>query len=296
MLDALRWTTLGLLSVSSLLSVYFAASVRVPMAARLGHRGAEKRRALEEQTLYAIVEPLTRFLAGVIAFLPLKRLREKLEHDLMQADYCLGLTPNELLGLSLISSVLLGASIAALTMPFGLSSWFAVAATFFGSVLPQIQVKEVIRKRVKVVTRELPNAIEIASMCMGAGLDFPGALRQIVGARKDNPNALHKELGHILDRLELGHTRKAALQGFADRVPGAAIRDFASAVIQAEEKGNPLAEVIRVQGRMLSMRRSVLAEEAAARAGVLLIGPMMLLVVCILLLLVGPFLVTGGGL
>jgi hypothetical protein len=82
------------------------------MAARLGHRGAEKRRALEEQALYALIEPLTRFLAGVIALLPIDRLRKKLEHDLMQADYCLGLTANELLGLSLISSIVLGAFIA----------------------------------------------------------------------------------------------------------------------------------------------------------------------------------------
>jgi len=55
------------------------------------------------------------------------------------------------------------------------------------------------------------------------------------------------------------------------------------------------ARVIQVQGRMLNMRRSVAAEEAAARAGVLMIGPMVLLVMCILLLLMGPFFVKGIG-
>ena len=73
------------------------------------------------------------------------------------------------------------------------------------------------------------------------------------------------------------------------------MRDFVNAVVQAEQKGNPLARVIQVQGRMLNMRRSVAAEEAAARAGVLMIGPMVLQLGCILLLLMGPFLVKGIG-
>ena len=74
-----------------------------------------------------------------------------------------------------------------------------------------------------------------------------------------------------------------------------AVRDFVHAVIQAEQKGNPLARVLQVQGRMLNMRRSVAAEEAAARAGVLLIIPMICLMGSVLLLLMGPFMVQGLG-
>jgi tight adherence protein C len=85
------------------------------------------------------------------------------------------------------------------------------------------------------------------------------------------------------------------LLNFADRVTSRAVRDFVNAVIQAEQRGNPLAKVIQVQGRMLSMHRSVVAEESAARAGVLMIVPMMLLLGCILLFLMGPFLVKGVG-
>ena len=72
-------------------------------------------------------------------------------------------------------------------------------------------------------------------------------------------------------------------------------KDFVNAIIQAEQKGNPLAKVIQVQGRMLNMRRSVAAEEAAARAGVYMILPMVLLVACIMLLLMGPFICNGMG-
>ena len=74
-----------------------------------------------------------------------------------------------------------------------------------------------------------------------------------------------------------------------------AMFELSYAVVQAEQKGNPLAKVIQIQGRMLNQRRSVAAEEAAARAGVLLIAPMVLLVACIMLLLMGPFLTKGIG-
>jgi tight adherence protein C len=130
---------------------------------------------------------------------------------------------------------------------------------------------------------------------MGAGLDFPAALRMLSESNAPKPSPLAREFTVILEHLEFGHTRKEALESFAERVPSRAVADFVSAVIQAEQKGNPLARVLQIQGRMLSMRRSVAAEEAAARAGVLMILPMVLLVGSILLLLMGPFLVKGIG-
>jgi tight adherence protein C len=65
--------------------------------------------------------------------------------------------------------------------------------------------------------------------------------------------------------------------------------DFVGAVVQAEEKGNPLGEVLRIQAQMLRMRRSVMAEEAAAKAAVKLIGPLMLIFIALMLVLMGPF-------
>lgn len=102
-----------------------------------------------------------------------------------------------------------------------------------------------------------------------------------------------QELGQLLTSLELGHTRRQALQDLERRVPIEAVRTFARAVIQAEEKGNPLVDVLQVQAKLSRMQRSILAEEAASRAGVMLMLPLMMLLVCVLLLVMGPFL-SGG--
>jgi tight adherence protein C len=272
-----------------------ASGVSIPPAPRLGRRGAGRRHALKQGGLFALAEPVIRFVAALVALIPAPAWRNRQELELRRASYPLGLTPDEYSALSILSALLLSVVVGALAKLNGSDVVVALPAAAFGAILPVLQVQEIVRGRIKEVSRGLPHAIEIAAMCMGAGLDFPGSLRQLTEPNSGAKNALPQEFATILEELDLGHTRREALLGFADRVPTQAVRDFVNAVIQAEQRGNPLARVIQVQGRMLNMRRSVAAEEAAARAGVLMIGPMVLLVMCILLLLMGPFFVKGIG-
>lgn len=307
MLIALKTSCLAVFSLSVMLLYTTLCRVPVPMAVRLGYQGVQRRRALEAGGFFPTLEPLMRFVAGLLAsssLVPvLKKIRTRQEKAVLQADHCLGLSPDELSALSLISAVGLGGSVFGLAVAIEVlrggvvekAYLFGALGAAFGLVLPTLQLQEVIRSRMKVIARGLPHAIEVVAMCMGAGLDFPGALRQLCTDKPGEGDALTRELSVILEQLRLGHTRKVALRNFSERVPSDAVRDFVNAVVQAEEKGNPLAHVIQVQGRILSQRRSVAAEEAAARAGVLMVVPMMILVTCILLLLLGPFMVKGVG-
>jgi tight adherence protein C len=280
----------GLLATAVFLVVALATSVSVPPAPRLGRRGAVRHRTLKHNVIFATVDPALRFLAGLLSLLPFGALRTRQESELQRAGYYLGLTPDEYLALALCSAAMLG-TIAALFLGFNL----CVPGATLGFFLPRLQVQESIRVRIKSISRGLPHSIEIAALCMGAGLDFPGSLRMLVRAKGSEQDPLTEEFASILEELELGHTRQQALLNFAERVRTAAVRDFVNAVVQAEQKGNPLAKVIQVQGRMLNMRRSVAAEEAAARASVLMMGPMVLQLGCILLLLMGPFIAQGIG-
>ena len=291
----MRMSCCILVGLAVLLIVLGLASVPVPPSPRLGHRGAARYRALESNGLFASLESTIRFIAGLVGRVPLGSFREQQDIELRRAGNFLGLTADEYLALSLLSALGLGGTVSALCYATGMQSSLFVPGAVLGFILPKLHVQGVIRERAKTVGRGLPHSIEIAALCMGAGLDFPGSIRMLVSANRSASNALTEEFEKILEELELGHTRKQALLGFADRVRTPAVRDFVNAVIQAEQKGNPLAKVIQVQGRMLNMRRSVAAEEAAARAGVLMIGPMVLLLGCILLLLMGPFMVKGIG-
>ncbi|RYE80561.1 MAG: type II secretion system F family protein, partial [Myxococcales bacterium] len=64
--------------------------------------------------------------------------------------------------------------------------------------------------------------------------------------------------------------------------------EFVGAVVQAEERGNPVAAVLQIQASVSRIRRTVRAEEAAAKAGVAMVGPLMLVFVCIMLIVMGP--------
>ncbi|MGC4068892.1 MAG: type II secretion system F family protein [Polyangiaceae bacterium] len=295
MTEPLRWAFVAALSLTTTLLVALLAQVRPHERPKYGHRGAERTRALEAGGLFVWFEPAIRFIAALLVPLPLERLRARQERELRRADDVLGLSADELSALAVASAVLLGVSVSVIARAADASLALPIGATGFGLVLPLLQVREIIRKRAKAVTRALPPAIEIAAMCMGAGLDFPGALRMLAEPNAVKPSPLGREFAVILEHLEFGHTRKVALESFAERVPSPAVRDFVNAVIQAEQKGNPLSRVLQIQGRMLNLRRSVAAEEAAARAGVLMVLPMVLLVGAILLLLMGPFMVKGIG-
>lgn len=290
--ELLGFIALGLLVLAVATVFYQFALTPAELQPDVGLKGLKRKAVLEEEGLFNTIEPLMRWLARRIASLPLTETRERINDQLRQAGEYLGLTADEYLALCVISS--LGMLIAGVVIDKLSSIGGIVILMFagFGSILPHMQVSGEIERRFKQVNRGLPHAIDLVALTMSAGLDFPGALRQVTEKTADKSDALYEELTRILQELELGRTRKQALLSFAERSPTESVRDFVSAVVQAEEKGNPLAEVLQIQATMLRMRRSIAAEESAARAGVLMMGPLLLIFCTIMMIILGPFAVN----
>ncbi len=293
-----EYAALGLLVMGLGLFVYQLALTPAEIPPDVGVKGLKRKAALDEGGPFNSLEPAMRWLAARIASLPIDDARESINTMIRHAGEYLGLTADEYLALCCISSVsFLGIGFA-LDAYAEIGGIFVLMLTAFGAILPHMQVSGEIERRFKQVNRGLPHTIDLVALTMSAGLDFPGALRQVTEKTADKKDAMYEEFQRILQELELGRTRKQALLAFADRAPTEAVRDFVSAVVQAEEKGNPLAEVLQIQATMLRMRRSVAAEESAARAGVLMMGPLMLIFATIMLIILGPFAVniaSGNG-
>jgi tight adherence protein C len=284
---------MGFLVLSVVIVVYTLGKSRPTEAPLTGGRGLKRARALMGEDSFKTVEPLMRLVASWVAPFPLAKMRRQIDRQLVLAGDWLGLTANEFIALSILSAILfLGIGLAGASL-IELPPTMAFFFMGLGAFLPYMRVTGEIQDRFKAINRGLPTAIDLASLCMGAGLDFPGALRQIVDKAASAEDPLTEEVQRILQELELGRTRRQALESFADRCPTDAVRDFVGAVVQAEEKGNPLAEVLRIQARMLRMRRSIMAEENAAKAAVLMMGPLMLIFGAIILILLGPFIING---
>ena len=289
--DVYRYLSMAMVASGLAMGVFTLASNRPEDSPRLGSRGLRRTRAMEAGGSFAQLEPMVRMMAGWVAYFPLTDQRRKVDELLKHAGDYLGLTANEFFAMSAVGFVVGGLlSLVLLTLFEGPGILFLVGGAI-GAAVPYFNVTGERDRRFKEVNRSLPGAIDLASLCMGAGLDFPGAVRQIVEKAGNRNDSLVEEFERILQELELGRTRRQALENFADRAPTEAVRDFVGAVVQAEEKGNPLAEVLRIQATMLRMRRSVMAEEAAARAALLMMGPLMLIFGAIILCLLGPFFV-----
>ena len=287
-----RSIALGLFAAGIALGVFTLARNPPVDTPRLGMRGLKRAIALDEGGSFKSIEPMMRMVAGWVAHLPLGDRRRQIDELLRHSGDWLGLTANEFVALSGMGGV--GFTVLGL-VSVTLAELPSIMVFFFiglGLILPYVLATGERDRRFKEVNRALPGSIDLASLCMGAGLDFPGSIRQIVekAGRRDS---LVDEYSYILQEIELGRTRRQALENFADRCPTEAVRDFVGTVIQSEEKGNPLAEVLRIQANMLRMRRSVMAEENAARAAVLMMGPLMLIFCAIILVLLGPFIVNS---
>lgn len=266
----------------------------IPESARFGLRGLRRRRALEAGGFFASIEPFVRWATPFAAALPLGGMRPRVDRLLRLAGDWLGVSANEFVVVSLVGGVggLLGGLVA--VVAFDVAPVLLVVFVAGGALVPYLQVTGLAQARQKQVDRALPPAIDLAALCMGAGLDFTATLRQLVSKSGRDDDPLREELEVILSQLQFGVTRQRALTLFAERVPTDGVRTFVRAIVQSEEKGTPLADALKVQAVTLRTRRSVRGEEAAARAAVLMMVPLLLILCAILLVLMGPFVIRGA--
>lgn len=272
--------------------------VRSAPSRRLGLRGLERQRALDGVPGWALLEPSLRWLGARLApWLP-EGLRQTLERRMTLAGDALGLLPEELVALSALTGTV-GLLVGSL-LGHGsrLGNPVAVAGLLAGVALPQLRIGRAAAQRMQTVNRRLPQAIDLLALSLGAGSDFPAAVRQVLDKTSNPSDPLAEELTLLLQSLQLGRTRRQALEELAERVPGDAVVEFVGAVVQAELRGSPLVDVLRIQAEVSRRKRTVRAEELAAKAGVAMMGPLVLVFLAILLVIVAPMVLRlqGSGL
>jgi tight adherence protein C len=291
-LVVLRWGSIGLVAFAASSLTYTIARAPTREASRLGLRGLKRQRALASSESWAAVEPLVRWLGIRVSGLTTDDQRKALDHQIALAGDYLGMTPDEYVALSLLSSI------AGLVVGLVAGSFFDMAGAMgvlgliLGGSVPYFTISGEAQERKKNVGRALPYVNDLLALAVGAGLDFPGAVRQVIEKSSNPDDPIIEELTLILQTINLGRTRRDALIEFSERVPAVSVIEFVNAIVQAEERGNPVAEVLAIQAATSRVRRSVRAEELAAKAGTQMIGPLMVIMACVLILLMGPLILT----
>lgn len=287
-----RFGAIAFSGMSLFLFVYRIASTESRVNGRLGRRGMKRMEALAKSEGWAAVEPLVRWLGVRLNRIMPGPLTRHLERQVLLSGDYLGLLAEEVVALCILA-MMLGAFLGwGVDMMAGTRGLAAMGFATAGSIGPYMQLLTLAEERRHKIGRALPYAVDALTLSMSAGLDFPGGLRQFV-ARALPEDPLTEELEYLLQNLNLGHTRRAALVELAERVPSDAVKEFVHTVVQAEEKGTPLSEVLSIQATISRQRRTTRAEELAAKAGVKMSIPLGLLLATLVCLLVAPLLLKA---
>ncbi|MHC4563685.1 MAG: type II secretion system F family protein [Planctomycetota bacterium] len=293
------------------LSVAIFASVFMGVLGLFGHSGririspqreaalatghSDRRTVFEKPLIRSIMWVLLGMSHGLI-FSGLKRwTRSKLTASGNPDFY----TVEEYLALSMLTGVVLGVALMLFVMlPTGgqISLFWAAVGFVVGFVLNLYHLHNKAAKRVLEIGRRLPYAMDLVALAMGAGATFVEAVQTVVRERAEDP--FNVELKTMLAEMDLGTTRRRALENMAGRIPLEQLRSIVSSVIQAEELGTPLADVLHSQANLLRLQRSVKAENAAAVASVRILLPSLLILMAVVLAVFAPAIVRGitGGL
>ena len=228
-----------------------------------------------------VIYPLARSLGQfAIRFTPqnaLTSLSKKIEMAGMPSTF----EPSLVLVLQFVGAIVFGGLIFIIfrvgptQWPAGRVILFSLLFGLFGFYFPILWLNSKINRRQKEIRKALPDALDLLTICVEAGLGFDAAVAQVC---QKWSSELTLALSRVLQEIQLGKLRREALRDMADRIGLSELTSFVAAVIQSELLGVSLANVLHVQADQMRIRRRQLAEEEAHKAPVKMLIPMGLLI------------------
>ena len=253
-------------------------------AITMGH--ADRKTLFEQPVIGSLMWILLRTVHSLRA----TKLKAWLARTLTSAGNPNFYTPEEYLALSLLTGLVLAGFTEALSVISTgqiVFSW-ALLAIFSGVVLSLFYIYDKAHKRLVLIAKRLPYALDLISLAMGAGASFAEAVDTIIHENPSDP--LNVEFRTLLAEMQLGETRAKAMSNLASRVPIESMQSLIASVVQAEQLGTPLGSTLHDQATLLRLNRSVRAETLAAKASIRILLPCLLLVMAVTLTVLGPFL------
>jgi tight adherence protein C len=150
-----------------------------------------------------------------------------------------------------------------------------IASFVIGFFIPQIFLGSAITRRQKNIRRALPDALDLLTICVEAGLGFDAALAKV---SEKWTSELSLAFARVIQEIQLGKLRREALRDMAERVGIPELTSFVAAVIQSELLGVSMAKVLRIQSDQMRIKRRQHAEEEAHKAPIKMLIPMGLLI------------------
>jgi tight adherence protein C len=215
-----------------------------------------------------------------------ERVRRKLEMAGNPRDWSV----DRVVSGKVIGAVVLAMVGLALSMLLGTGVSMRVLLVLGGLVLgffvPNFYLYQKTYDRAERVQRDLPDAIDLLTISVEAGLGFDAALQQV---SRNTEGPLAEEFSRVLREMQIGQGRSAALRALSDRTTVPELRSFVSAMVQADAFGIPVAQVLRVQSSEMRVKRRQRAETKAQQVPVKITVPLIFCILpCLFVAVMGP--------
>ena len=288
---------IGFLVFTAVVSLVLGLSRRSPsvMEARMQDFRTRAVTTVEEETDLAVpfgervVMPAIEGLANAATSVLPTRVLANIEKQLVMAGSPMTLNTyvvfwvtsvSLMAGLILVSVIVVlgavGLQQAIVVLVFGVVGW----------MIPGQWLKGRVKVRQKQVLRSLADALDLVTTCVEAGLGLDAALARVA---EKSSGPLSGELSRMLREVAMGKLRRDALTEMADRIGVEELSGFINAVIQAEQLGVGISQMLRVQSDQMRTRRRQRAERAAHEAPIKMIFPLVLFVFpAFMLVILGP--------
>ena len=158
-----------------------------------------------------------------------------------------------------------------------------------GYYLPNVLLSQVVKKRQREIFENFPDALDLLTVCVEAGLSLEQALNKVASEMQLKSLVLSHELELVLIEMRAGFSKEKALRNLALRTGVEDIDTLVAMLIQSERFGTSMGDSLRVHSESLRSKRRFRAEEAAAKIALKLLFPLIFFIFpTLLLVLLGP--------
>lgn len=245
-----------------------------------------------------VIGPLSERLVGIGRKITRADTAEKISHRLDVAGNPEAWDVNRIIGTKVLGLGVLGAMgfLFLLGRDSELSRLLLGTAAFAatGYSIPNILLKNAGDKREELMRNALPDAIDLLTISVEAGLGFDAAVSRVA---KNTEGPLAQEFARLLQEMQLGLGRSEAMRAMGDRTTLSDLRSFCLAMVQADSLGIPIARVLRIQAKEMRVKRRQRAEEKAQKVPVKILFPLIFFILpCLFIVIIGPVALQMGDL
>ena len=236
-----------------------------------------------------VIRPMLVAVSKGFSKLSPSKSRQAAELQLQMAGKPYNWGPTEFFGLRIVVAAILGLLlflVTSISQGFLIAAVVALIAALFGFVIPIFWLRSKIRRRQWEIIKTLPDALDLLTITVEAGMGFDGAMQKVADKWD---NELSKGFAKVTQEMRLGVVRREALKNMDESMGVPDVKTFVAAIIQAETLGVSIAKILRVQSDQMRVKRRQRAEEMANKAPIKMLFPMVFLIFpALFIILLGP--------